>query len=114
LEVVDINSIPGREIKIPGQTRTLKWILTTKETTTHLGIFPPGESSSEHSHPTSEELVYVAKGKGKVTADGVTKEYSPNHFVHIPKGITHQYTNTGDTELILFVVYSPPTDIPNK
>jgi quercetin dioxygenase-like cupin family protein len=107
MQVIEIDAAPSRKIEVPGQTRTIIDTLTTTEMTTHVGIFPPGQSSSEHSHPNSDEIVYVVKGEGTVKAGGVTKQYRANHLVHIPRGMQHQYTNTGNGELVLFVVYNP-------
>jgi len=95
-------------------TRVLKDILVTKYMTTHLGIIPPGQASSEHSHPGSEEIIYVVKGEGSVTAGGETKGYRANHLVYIPEGVPHQHRSTGNEDLILFVVYSPPAEVPKK
>jgi len=114
MKIINIDDVHAREIREPGMTRTLKDILVTGKMTTHLGIIPPGQSSSEHSHPISEEIVYIVKGKGKVRAGGQTGEYKSNYLVFIPESVPHQYTNTGTEDLLLFVVYSPPAEVPKK
>ncbi len=114
MEVLNIDKIEGRRITVPGMTRVLKDILVTNNMTTHLGVIPPGQVTSEHSHPKSEEIVYVVKGRGTVTSGGKTRSYGPNHLVYIPEGVLHQYRNDGDEELLLFVVYSPPAEVPKR
>lgn len=119
-KVINIDEIKGRVTTIPGTIRTLKDVLVTENTTTHLGIIPPGQVTSRHNHPNSEELVYVVQGKGNVTIgkeekpEDETMDYSQNFLVYIPKRLYHQYRNLGDGNLILFVVYSPPGEVPKK
>lgn len=114
MKVIDVDKIEGRKIAVPGMTRVIKDILISKNTTTHLGIIPPGQSSSRHNHPKSEEIVYVVKGEGWVEAGGEKKNYKANHLVFIEPGVYHQYKNTGKSDLLLFVVYSPPAGVPKK
>jgi mannose-6-phosphate isomerase-like protein (cupin superfamily) len=112
MKIIDIDDVPGRQIKIPGMTRTIKDTLITKRMTTHLGIVPPGQSTSEHSHPLSEEIVYIVKGTGRCTVGGQTGVIKANCLLFVPEGAPHQYNNTGSEDLILFVVYSPPAEVP--
>jgi len=114
MEVLNIDKVEGRKITIPGMTRILKDLLVSKNMTTHLGIIPPGQASSRHVHPESEEMTYVVKGKGWVEAGGEKKDYEANHLIYVEPGIYHQYKNTGNSDLILFVVYSPPAEVPKK
>lgn len=114
MKIIDIDNVPGRHITIPGMTRTITDILSTDKMTTHLGVIPPGQSTSEHTHPTSEEIVYIVQGKGEANADKQRGEFKVNHLLFIPQGIPHRFVNTGDQDLILFVVYSPPAETPKQ
>lgn len=114
MKVIDVDEVKGRKITVPGMTRVLKDILVTENMTTHLGIIPPGQSSSRHVHPKSEEIVYVVEGEGWVAAGREKKNYKTNHLVFIEPGVYHQYKNTGKKGLLLFVVYSPPAEVPKK
>jgi len=114
MKVLDIDEIEGRRITVPGMTRVLKDILVTKNMTTHLGVIPPGQSSSRHVHPESEEVVYVVKGEGWVETDGERKDLMQNYLVFLKPGEYHQYKSTGKNDLVLFVVYSPPAEVPKK
>ena len=114
MKIIDIDGVAGRRINIPGMTRTIKDILVTNTMTTHMGIIPPGQSTSEHSHPVSEEIVYVVKGAGRCQVGGQTGEFKSNCLLLVPEGVPHSYTNTGSEELLLFVVYSPPAEVPKK
>ncbi len=98
----------------PGLRRVLKEIWSTERMTAHLGIIFPGQASSRHSHEGSEEFVYVVAGTGEVSVGDETALLKPNVMVYGPTGIPHQYRNTGQDDLILFVVYSPPTALPSR
>ena len=114
MKIIDIDDVPGRHITIPGMTRTIKDILRTDTMTTHLGIIRPGQSTSEHSHPVSEEIAYIVKGAGSCQVGGQRGEFTANCLVFVPEGLPHSYANTGSEELVLFVVYSPPAELPKQ
>ena len=114
MKIIDIDDVSGRHIDIPGMTRTIKDILATDKMTTHLGVVPRGQSTSDHSHPLSEEIVYIVKGEGRAKAGEQTGAFKANCLLFVPEGVPHQYTNTGSEDLILFVVYSPPAEVPKK
>ena len=77
-----------------------------------LTIFEPGESSSLHNHPDSEEINYIVRGSGKVLSDGEEEEFGPNSFMFIPKGVFHRHVNIGDEPLWLTFTYTPPGETP--
>ncbi|RLI36939.1 cupin domain-containing protein [Candidatus Bathyarchaeota archaeon] len=116
MEVINIDDIEGYMLgdEKTGTLRRIKTVFTSKNMRVHVGIFPPKQASSRHSHPNSEEIVYVVKGRGKVTAGDETREYGPNTLIFIPVGVPHQYFNTGDGEMVLLAIYSPPTELPSK
>jgi mannose-6-phosphate isomerase-like protein (cupin superfamily) len=114
MKIIDIDTIAGRRITIPGVTRTIKDILATERMTTHLGIVPPGQATAEHAHSGSEEIVYVVQGEGRAKAGEQTGDFKANHLLSIPAGVPHRYNNTGADDLVLFVVYSPPAEVPRE
>ena len=58
-------------------------------------IFEPGESSSYHVHPESEEINLVLAGSGLVVSEGEEAAFGPGHAMWVPKGVYHQHRNTG-------------------
>lgn len=65
-------------------------------------------------HPHSEEIYYVVQGQGVLHLDGEPHRVEPGMAVHIPAGVSHQTTNTGEDELCYFYAYvPPPTEPPN-
>jgi putative monooxygenase len=78
-----------------------------------LTIFEPGEASSLHNHPTSEEINFIVQGSGEVVAsDGTRTPFAPHTFMYIPKGVHHQHVNTGREPLWLVFVYGPHGELP--
>ena len=77
-----------------------------------LTIFDPGEASSLHDHADSEEIDFIAKGRGEVVSGSERVEFGENSFMFIPKGVEHQHVNTGDEPMWLIWMYAPQTDLP--
>jgi putative monooxygenase len=78
-----------------------------------LTIFEPGESSSRHSHPESEEVDFIVKGKGDVLSGGERTSFDEYSFMFIPKGVEHQHMNTGDEPMWLVWMYTPSGELPS-
>ncbi len=114
MDIFDVDCIKGKKMQEPGLRRVLKEIFAGKHMTAHLGIIFPGQASSRHAHDKSEEFVYVVQGTGEVTVGQETAPLKPNVMVCGPPAIPHQYRNTGQEDLVLFVVYSPPTQLPSR
>jgi oxalate decarboxylase/phosphoglucose isomerase-like protein (cupin superfamily) len=71
----------------------------------------PGQGHAQHNHPDSEEILYIVEGRGRqmVDIDGkqVEREVGPGMLIHLGPGVDHSTINTGDTPMVIFVVYSP-------
>ena len=76
-------------------------------------IFEPGEASSYHVHPESEEINLVLGGSGLVVSEGEEAEFGPGHAMWVPKGVYHQHKNTSGEPLQLLWVYTPQAELPN-
>ena len=75
-------------------------------------IFEPGESSSYHIHPESEEINLVLGGSGIVVAEDEEAPFGPGQAMWVPKGVYHQHKNTGLEPLRLLWVYTPQAELP--
>lgn len=73
-----------------------------------MAIIDPGQVHEEHAHPTSEELILVVQGVGTARIGGKDITVKPMDIVGIDKGEPHTFTNTGNEQLKLYWVYSPP------
>jgi len=77
-----------------------------------LTIFEPGESSSVHNHPGSEELDVVIKGSGVVVSGEEVKPFKQYDYMFIPEGESHQHVNSGNEPLWLLWLYTPQGQLP--
>lgn len=60
----------------------------------------------EHTHPKSDEYLYVIKGGGSLVMDGKEYKVKRGDAIFIPKGVKHSYKNGGKfTEFVQ--VYTP-------
>jgi putative monooxygenase len=75
-------------------------------------IFEPGEESSYHIHPESEEINLVLSGSGTLVSEGEEAPFTTGDAMWVPKGIYHQHKNTGNEPLKLLWVYTPQSDLP--
>jgi oxalate decarboxylase/phosphoglucose isomerase-like protein (cupin superfamily) len=81
--------------------------------TSGLTIFEPGESSSLHNHPDSEEINFIVQGNGQVFTEGADPvPFAEHSFMFIPKGVKHRHVNTGREPLWLVFVYGPHGQVP--
>ncbi len=76
-------------------------------------IFEPGESSSFHHHPDSEEINFVLAGSGEMVTDSGVEQFDTRHVMYVPAGQGHQHRNTGSVPLILGWAYTPQADLPS-
>jgi mannose-6-phosphate isomerase-like protein (cupin superfamily) len=75
-------------------------------------IFEPGEASSYHNHPDSEEIDIVLSGSGLARNGEETAPIKAMDFCFIPKGVYHQHINTGQEPLLLVWIYTPQAPLP--
>ena len=82
-----------------------------------LTIFDPGEASSYHNHPDSEEVDIILKGRckaiwGSENEEEHSAEMDENDFMTIGKGVFHKHINIGAQPLWLVWLYTPPGELP--
>lgn len=74
----------------------------------------PGEDIGREAHPHLDQFLRVESGRGRVelgeSGDRIeeTYEVGPDWAVIVPAGVWHNLVNTGDDELKLYSLYSPP------
>ncbi|MFP8954565.1 cupin domain-containing protein (plasmid) [Natrialbaceae archaeon A-arb3/5] len=93
---------------------TLKWMSAPDGVTdadrfsAGVVLLEPGKGHDLHTHPDSEEVLYVISGKGEQTVDGETQEVGQGDMIHIPAGVEHGTKNIGWEPLKFLAIYSPP------
>jgi mannose-6-phosphate isomerase-like protein (cupin superfamily) len=75
-------------------------------------VFEPGESSSYHVHPDSEEINLVLSGSGILVSEGEEAAFVTGQAMWVPKGVHHQHKSTGIEPLRLLWVYTPQAPLP--
>lgn len=71
----------------------------------------PGERVLDHTHPC-EEILHFLSGAATVRLGDEFLPVAAGESVHIPTGMLHGFTNTGEGELQLFVIFPAPTFAP--
>ncbi|MFA6551354.1 MAG: cupin domain-containing protein [Patescibacteria group bacterium] len=67
-----------------------------------------GEDIGMEAHPDVDQFIRVESGVGKVIMNGEESAISDGFAFVIPAGTNHNVVNTGDTEMKLYTVYTPP------
>ncbi|PSK91827.1 Cupin domain-containing protein [Murinocardiopsis flavida] len=68
----------------------------------------PGKGHDHHTHPGSDEVLYVVAGRGEQTVgDGPAFPVAAGDMVHVPRGVLHSTHNTGWSVLHLVAIYNP-------
>lgn len=92
---------------------TIKWtskpgVTDAERFSVGVVLLEPGKGHDIHTHPDSEEVLYVVSGEGDQTVAGETREVGQGDTVHIPAGVEHGTQNTGWEPLKFLAIYSPP------
>jgi len=105
------------EIQQPG--RSMRWLvhpdaLHADQLSFCVIRVAPGETvRPAHSHPHSEELIYIMTGHGKVMIEGDVGEVRAGSAVLFEQGKVHMLRNTGDEEMRVACFFAPPTGLDN-
>ena len=67
----------------------------------------PGEDIGEEVHKL-DQFIRIEAGQAEVVIDGTTHQLPADSAVIIPHGAKHNVINTGDEDVKLYTIYSPP------
>jgi mannose-6-phosphate isomerase-like protein (cupin superfamily) len=67
----------------------------------------PGQDQRIHSHPESDKIYFVLRGKGTFHIAGEEKELGPDEIVVARPGEAHGVRNAGSDDLVLLVFMTP-------
>ncbi|MDE1861076.1 MAG: cupin domain-containing protein [Candidatus Micrarchaeota archaeon] len=112
----------GKRIVLGSTPRTIRKVFRTidKELcgsryfTSGITFFEPGQASSMHNHPGSEEVNFIIKGSGVVEGAKERIPFREMQYVFIPKGARHRHRNTGRGTMVLLWIYTPPGRLPKE
>jgi len=69
---------------------------------------PPGGTTVEHYHRTTEEIYLFTRGRGRMRLGDEEREVTAGDCVVIPPGVRHKLWAEADTELVLLCCCAPP------
>lgn len=82
-------------------------LYTSKHSQLVLMSLQPGDEIGLETHEL-DQFIRIEQGNGKAILDGVEHELEDDYAVVIPAGTAHNVINSGDGELKLYSIYSPP------
>jgi mannose-6-phosphate isomerase-like protein (cupin superfamily) len=91
-----------------------KVVFTGEHTQLTVMKLGPGEDIGLEAHPQLDQFLRVEQGRGRVelgkSKDSIdeTHDVGPDWAIIVPAGIWHNLVNTGDEEVKLYSLYSPP------
>jgi len=115
MTIIHESDVP--EVEHPG--RFMRWLANEDSLrANHLSScvirVMPGEAvRPAHSHPNSEELIYIITGNGKVMIEGEVGEVRAGSAILFEQGKVHMLKNTGDIEMKVICFFAPATNIDN-
>jgi mannose-6-phosphate isomerase-like protein (cupin superfamily) len=68
---------------------------------------PAGQATEEHTHPETEEIYYILKGRGKMRIEGEERDVTAGDGIAILPGARHRIRNTGTEDLVFLCCCVP-------
>ena len=115
MTIINEDEVP--EVEHPG--RFMRWLvnedsLKAKNLSVCVIRVMPGEAvRPAHSHPNSEELIYIITGSGKVMIENEVGPVRAGSAVLFEQGKVHILKNTGDVEMKVVCFFAPATNLDN-
>ena len=69
---------------------------------------PAGTEQRAHSHPDSEQVYVIVRGRGQMSVAGDVEEVTEGDLVFIPPATQHGIVNDGPETLVYISAASPP------
>jgi quercetin dioxygenase-like cupin family protein len=76
-------------------------------------VFTPGTTLAPVRHET-EEVAYVVAGQGELLLDDGSLTFAAGDALHIPAGVWHAVSNTGDEDAIMVFGFPHPDYPPTE
>ncbi len=108
--------VPGdaiRFVPLPGRMSADPFAGDPGESSARQVVLEPTSGRSPHRHPLTEEVVYVAEGRGCVWLDGEFHPVQAGSWVRIPVGTPHA-TLADPGERLSLICFFPHGDLANN
>ena len=115
MTIIHESEVP--EVEHPG--RYMRWLanqdsLQAKNLSVCVIRVMPGETvRPAHSHPNSEELIYIITGSGKVMIENEVGDVKSGSAILFEQGKVHMLKNTGDVAMKVICFFAPATNVDN-
>ena len=115
MTIIHENDVP--EVEHPG--RFMRWLANADSLQANnlsvcvIRVLPGEAVRPAHSHPNSEELIYIITGNGKVMIENEVGVVSAGSAILFEQGKIHMLKNTGDIEMKVICFFAPATNIDN-
>ncbi len=74
----------------------------------------PGEDIGVEVHPHVDQFFRVEEGQGKALVNGEEFSLVEDSVLIVQAGAEHNITNTGEGNLKMYTIYTPPNHIDNR
>jgi mannose-6-phosphate isomerase-like protein (cupin superfamily) len=85
-----------------------KVLFTGKNSQLVVMSIPVGGEIGEETHPAIDQILFFVDGDGDAILNDAPTPIKEHVVVFVPAGTKHNFKNTGDEDLKLYTVYSPP------
>ncbi len=115
MTILHENDVP--EVEHPG--RFMRWLANADSLQANnlsvcvIRVLPGEAVRPAHSHPNSEELIYIINGNGKVMIENEVGLVTAGSAILFEQGKIHMLKNTGDIEMKVICFFAPATNIDN-
>ena len=89
-------------------------VLTGEHEQVVVMTIPAGGEIGEEVHDDTDQVLVFVEGSGEAQLDGVSSRIGPNDLVFVHAGTRHNFLNTGDGPMRLYVIYAPAHHMPGK
>ncbi|MDX1933603.1 MAG: cupin domain-containing protein [Capsulimonadales bacterium] len=114
MTIADLNQMEGRHYPARRRTRNLVGgsspIRCENFCLGYVVLEPDGGQVPWHNQE-QEEVYFIVSGHGEMCLGEERQDISAGQCVHIPTGIFHQLTNTGDQPMIMLYCYGPAGEV---
>jgi quercetin dioxygenase-like cupin family protein len=117
MTVPSVHEDDVEKLGLPG--RTLRWLVSKDAVyAAHCSacvvqLAPGDKVTPAHSHPNSEEVIYIIRGSGRVLIEGEVTPVRAGTTVLFPKGAVHMLHNSGTEEMKVVCFFAPATSLDN-
>ncbi|MFH0987137.1 MAG: cupin domain-containing protein [Candidatus Micrarchaeota archaeon] len=72
------------------------------------GFLKPKQKAIPHFHRKSDEIYYIASGKGKVMLNNSYEEIEKGDAIFVPRNTIHALVNENNEEMHILALMKPP------